>query len=221
MIICIEQTASSIKQEYDVHIEDNYYFVHSGRVFKQQPIIMQRKDQKIIGKWKMTNILNLIPFRYLFGVPSLQRCFNVVMNNRQVANIIYSHLGYRKTFYVISLPTDTALHCYGVSKGDFNYVCIYQGETQIALIETYLTTVDWKYKQKIYLIDGYNGLAEVFAFFAVYYLNYNYCRRFHMSKGSFYKKQWTFSKYNDKYDPSWRELHFPNEDFFGGTGLSE
>lgn len=41
----------------------------------------------------------------------------------------------------------------------------------------------------------------------------------HMSSGSVSEKAWSFSKYADKYDPKWRETHFPDENFFGKTSL--
>ena len=41
----------------------------------------------------------------------------------------------------------------------------------------------------------------------------------HMSAGQTAAKSWSFSKYADKYNPKWRETHFPNENFFGKTSL--
>ena len=89
---------------------------------------------------------------------------------------------------------------------------------QIALLETYLSVNDFKYTHKLYLLDDYNQFADTLSFFVLYYVSYNFSQRFHMSSGSTSAKSWSFSKYN-KYNPKWREIHFPNENFFGKTNL--
>lgn len=111
------------------------------------------------------------------------------------------------------------LHCYFCSKGSFNYVSIYDGDKQIALIETYLTVIDYKYKHKLYILDEYKHLADTLSFFVVYYSSYNFAMRLHNSKGTVWAKSWSLSKYNNKYDPDWRERNFPSENFFGKTSL--
>jgi hypothetical protein len=42
-----------------------------------------------------------------------------------------------------------------------------------------------------------------------------------MSSSSTSEKSWSFSKYDDKYNPKWREIHFPDENFFGKTSLTD
>lgn len=104
-------------------------------------------------------------------------------------------------------------------KGSFHYVSIYQGEKQIALIETFLNTTDYKYYHKLYVLEDYNRFADTLSFFVLYCSNYYFSKRFHMTKGSYSVKSWNFSKYNNKYDPKWRETNFPDENFFGKTSL--
>ena len=111
------------------------------------------------------------------------------------------------------------MHCYTCVKGSFHYVSVYNGMVQIALIETYLNTTDFKYTHKLYVLEEYKRYADKLSFFVVYYASFRLIRRFHMSSGSFYVKSWSFSKYNDKYDPTWRQKNFPDENFFGKMHL--
>ena len=120
----------------------------------------------------------------------------------------------------MALDSGEIFHCYSLSRGSFKYVSIYHGDTQIALVETYLSVNDYKYTHKLYLLDDYNQFADTLSFFVVYYAGYNFAQRMHMTKGSTtYSTVWFFSKYADKYNPNWRETHFPKENFFGKTSL--
>ena len=111
------------------------------------------------------------------------------------------------------------LYSYPVTKGSFEYVAIYNGAKQIALLEIYLTVTDFKYCYKLYLLDDFREWEMMMSFFILYYANRRFAKRFHMSKGTTCVKAWSFSKYNNQYDPQWRETHFPQENFFGKTTL--
>ena len=219
MIIKISQTASNIKQSYDIESENFYYNGDAGSISRLQSITLSNNENTIKGIYNISKWVNYIPFRYLFGEANLTRLFHLYENDNLYGVIVFSKHGFLKSFYVIALDSGEIFHCYSLSRGSFNFVSIYQGDTQIALIETYLSVNDYKYTHKLYLLDEYNQFADTLSFFVLYYASYNFAQRMHMSSGSTSIKSWSFSKYNNKYNPKWRETHFPNENFFGKTSL--
>ena len=219
MIIKISQTASNIKQCYDIESENFYYSGDAGSISRLQSITLSNKENTIKGIYKISKWVNYIPLRYLFGKANLTRVFHLYENDNIYGSIVFSKHGFLKSFYVIALDSGEIFHCYCLSRGSFDYVSVYQGDTQIALLETYLSVNDFKYTHKLYLLDDYNQFADTLSFFVLYYVSYNFSQRFHMSSGSTSAKSWSFSKYNNKYNPKWREIHFPNENFFGKTNL--
>jgi len=219
MIVKISQTASNIKQLFDIESADFYFQGECGSISRVQPITLVNKHTTIKGIFRPSKWVNYIPFKCFFGLPKLTRLFNIYKNENICGCIVFSEHGFMKSFYVIALDSGEIFHCYSRSKDSFNYISIYQDDEQIALIETYLNNDDYKYIHKLYILEDYNKFSDILSFFVLYYSNYNFSRRFHMSKGSYYQKSWSFSKYNDKYDPTWREKNFPNEDFFGKITL--
>lgn len=219
MIIKISQTASNIKQSYDIESENFYYSGDAGSISRLQSITLSNKENAIKGIYNISKWVNYIPLRYLFGEANLTRVFHLYKNDDIYGSIVFSKHGFLKSFYVIALDSGEIFHCYCLSRGSFDYVSIYQGDTQIALIETYLSVNDFKYTHKLYLLDDFSQFADTLSFFVLYYASYNFAKRMHMSKGSVGEKSWGFSKYNNKYNPKWRETHFPTENFFGKTSL--
>lgn len=219
MIIKISQTASNIKQSYDIEGENFYFKGNTGSFCRLQSITMLNKETAIKGVYNISKWINYIPLRYLFGGVNLTRAFHLYKNDNLYGSIVFSKHGFLKSFYVIALDSGEIFYCYSLSRGSFEYISIYQGDTQIALVETYLSVNDLKYTHKLYLLDSYKQFAETFSFFVLYYASYNFSERFHMSGGSTYKKSWSFSKYNNKFNPKWRETYFPDENFFGKTTL--
>ena len=219
MIIKISQTASNIQQSYDIAGENFYFQGNAGSLSRLQTITLSNKEKTIKGLYNVSKWVNYIPFRHLFGEANLTRVFHLYENDNIYGVIVFSKHGFLKSFYVIALDSGEIFHCYTLSRGSFDYVSIYQGEKQIALIETHLNVNDYKYTHKLYVLDEYNDFADTLSFFVLYYASYKFAKRFHMSKSSVNEKAWSFSKYSSKYDPKWRETHFPNENFFGKTNL--
>lgn len=215
MIVKISQTASNIKQSYDIESENFYYSGDAGSISRLQTITLSNKENTIKGIYKISKWVNYIPLRYLFGKANETRHFTLYKNDNTYGNIVFSKHGLFKSFYVIALESGEVFHCYCLSRGSFNYVSVYQGDTQIALIETYLSANDYKYTHKLYVLDAYDRFADALSFFVLYYASYTFAKRIHMSKGSAVQKSWSFSKYDNKYDSKWRETHFPDENFFG------
>ncbi len=219
MIIKIKQTASNVKQTFDIEGENFCFLGEAGCINRFQKIRIFNKEKEIKGNYQLSKWYNYIPFRYLFGYCNLTRVFVLYENENIFGSIMFSQHGFLKSFYVVALDNGEILHCYCRSKDSFDYVSVYKNDNQIALIETYLNVTDFKYAHKLYLKDEFSSLAEVLSFFTVYYSSYNFAERFHMSGGSTYQKSWSFSKYNNKYNSNWREENFPDENFFGKTNL--
>jgi len=219
MIIKISQAASNIKQSYNIEGETFYYSGNAGSISRLQSITLSHKENTIKGIYNISKWVNYIPLRYLFGEANLTRVFHLYKNDNFYGSIVFSKHGFLNSFYVIALDSGEIFHCYPLSRGSFNFVSFYLVDTLIALVEIYLTVNDYKYTHKLYLLDEYNQFADTLSFFVLYYASYNFAQRMHMSSGSVSEKTWSFSKYADKYDPKWRETHFPSENFFGKTSL--
>ena len=219
MIVKISQTASNIKQTFDVESDSFYFHGELGSINQLQTITLSNKDTTIKGIYNLSKWVNYIPFRWLFGKANLTRAFHLYKNENIYGSIVLSKHGFMKSFYVIALDSGEVFLCYSRSKGSFNYVSIYHADKQIALIETYLNITDYKYTHKLYILDVYDKFADTLSFFVLYYANFRFAKRLHMSQGSYYEKSWSYSKYNNKCDPKWRETNFPDENFFGRTSL--
>lgn len=225
MIIKIVQTASSIKQTYEIESENFYYGAKAGSFSRLQPITLVNRENTIKGVYHLSKPVNYIPLRYLFGKPNITRAFRIYKNGNHYGSVVYSKDGFNKNRYLITSDRREEFECYDLYnyRKSFHYISIYRGNVQIALVETYLLAVDYKYTHKLYLLDDYAELAELFSFFVVYYAGYNFAERLHMNKYTIANTghviTWRVSGYSDKYDENWRETHFPNENFFGKMSL--
>ncbi len=219
MIINIKQTSSNIKQEYEIESNDRYFYASAGSFHKLQSIVMKNKDRELVAKWHITPVINHIPFLHLFGYNRKCKKFVISENQTGIAEFSHSKHGYLKSCYLIKEQNGCVLYGYDISLGSFNYMCIFKNKAQIALVETYLTVTDHKYTHKLYLLEEEADYSEILSLFAVYYSNFRFSKRMHMSSGTVHQKERTFSKYNSLYDASWRETHFPSEDFFGKNNI--
>lgn len=219
MIIKITQIASNIKQEYDIDSEGFHFHGTVGNVSILQPITLSNASLTVNGVHQMTQWRNYIPFRLLFGIYSVTRKFCLSRDGKFYGKILLHSNGYWSRHYEILLTDGSSFQCYDRAISSFHYISIYQEEKQIALVETHLRVQDYKYTHKLYLLDEFRPHAETLSFFVLYFASYHFTKRFHMTVGSVSEKSWTFSRYNDRYDPNWRETHFPEENFFGKTHL--
>lgn len=217
MVVKISQTASNTKQTFDIESADFYFWGKLGSINQFQTITLSNKETTIKGIYHLSKWVNYIPFRWILGKVNLTKVFKLYKDENAYGSIVFSNHGFMKNFMVIALDRGEIFHCYSRSIGSFNYVSIYEGDKQIALIETHLNTNDYKYTHKLYVLDDYRQFADTLSFFVLYYVNHRFTKRFHMSKGPYYEKSWSYSKYNEKYDPKWRETNFPDENFFGKT----
>ena len=207
IIVEFSQTASNIKQLYDISFEKEYFQGKIGSFSRIQSITLWNKDTIVKGIYHLSKWLHYIPLRYLFGKANLTRVFQLHRNDIIYGSVAFSQHGVYKSFYDITLNSGEIFYCYPCAKGSFDYVSIYLRDKQIALIKTNLSTNDYKYRHKLYLIEEFRVFADTLSFFVWYYANYTFSKRFHMSKNSVSTKAWSFSKYNNKYDPRWRETN--------------
>ena len=214
MIIKITQTASNIKQLFDIDGQDITAQGELGRYHQYQKITLTHKENTLSGEFTFSKPVNYIPFRYLFKKQNKVQKFVFCKNDKPCGDIINSIEGFYKSRNVITLNDGNVFYCYSRSKGRFNYISIYHNDRQIALKETYLTTTNYKFTHKLYILDEYDSFWDVLTFYVLYYANFNFSERFHMSAGKSFEASYSFSAYNKKFNPTWREKH-PNENFFG------
>lgn len=216
MVIKISQTASNIMQKFDIYYDYNYmYEGELGSYNRYQKILLKKNEEAILeGRFYVSSAKNFIPFRHLFGLEDLSQNVKIFDKENEIASFVYSKHGFLKSCYKITYK-DKAINCYKYSKGRFDYVSFYLNEKQIAELQIYTTIVDQKYNYKIYLLDEYKELTEILSMFVLYYANYNYTERFHMSKGTEVSYTlYQLTRYKKKYNPSWVSTHFSQSNFF-------
>ena len=217
MILLIRQTASNISQEFEIYADDRYLYGGAlGRWHRYQAIRLWDNKGKPVMQGEY-----LMPWQdgQMGEKGWLSQGCRITRGEVDAGNFVYVQESFKKSHYRITLPGDKTIEVYARDKGAFEYLSVYDGEQQIALVEIYLTTEDYKYTYKLYLLETHDELGDILALFILYYANWNYAKRFHMSKGSMHVRSWSYSAYNDRYDPTWRERHFPRENFFGKVGL--
>lgn len=211
MIIRIHQTHTGLKSKYDIESDGFLFQGERGGLHDAQDITMQGRDTTLTGRFCLPAPQDVIPLIGVFGVEQQTRKFEVTRNGSVIGSVWKSLHGWGKSCYVIEFADGTALRCYSRCKGSFDYVSVYDGETQIALLENYLRSMEGRHDHKLYLLDACKAYAEILAWFAMYYAQHEVQGHGDMT----FTYSWSY--YNKKYDPSWRETHFPEENFFGKT----
>lgn len=101
MIVKISQTASNIKQLYDIK-SDNFSFQGEfGNVSRLQSITLFNKNTTIKGIYNFSKWVNYIPLRYLFGKANLTRVFCLYRNEEIYGSIVFSKHGFLKAFMLL------------------------------------------------------------------------------------------------------------------------
>ena len=143
MIIKATQTASNIKQEYDIYVDDRYFKGRSGGICRFQNIYLSRNDTVIKGSYTFPRFDPNIPFSSLLGTSAVTKRFRISRDGKNYAEVMYTTQGVCKNCYVINTESGKSLVLYRCFKGSFNYISVYHNEKQIALIETYLNISDY------------------------------------------------------------------------------
>lgn len=220
MIISVEQTASRFKQTFSIY--HNSDWVYDGRLGNwngYQDIVLDKNQETVsVASSKKAPWTHYIPFRHWFGKESRRKIFEIENEN---TGFFLSRHGIFKSFYIITVKGRTLI-AYDRSIGGYDYVSIYLqnldgNEEQIALIETHMTAVNNQYVHKAYLLDAYEAYKDILSLFVLYYSNFRFARQNRGNYGIHVEKSWTLSPYNDKYDPQWKETHFPEKGLFEST----
>lgn len=211
MIIRIRQRENGLRLRYDLDGEGFLFQGERGGMAPVQPITLAGCDVTLTGTYRLSSPVNHVPLLGIFGAEQRTRVFEISRNGGVIGTAAKSLHGWGKSCYVIDLADGTELRCYSRRKGQFDYVAIYEDAEQIALLENYLRAVDGRHDHKLYLLDAYSRHAEVLAWFALYYAQHEVEQTGDVTFAI------SFSRYDGKVDPAWRETHFPEENFFGKT----
>lgn len=155
------------------------------------------------ASYEVSSIRSHIPFGYLLGGPVEKDIYNCQKNGKQLCRFSKRLISPGKQYYVISLGKTTAFRAYFIGLGS-SFICIYDNDRQIAVVECSEHTSDNCDNYLIYLLDEYSELADIISLFTVYFDNLN-----NTSRGSGHigeKTSYTytpFTAYKDKYDPDW------------------
>lgn len=140
MIIKISQTSARIKPSYDIYIGDKYYQGDLGGLSQLQSIALSGDGSVLKGVFSPSSWYNYIKLRHYFGKENITQVFYLYKNDEQYGKFYYSQHGFMKSYYVIALNNGEVFHCYYRSIDSFDYISIYNGDKQIALVETNLST---------------------------------------------------------------------------------
>ena len=118
---------SNTKRTFSISGEDFYFNGKVGALCPIQKIILTNKEITITGVYKMSNLLNYIPFVYTFGKKKLTRKFDIYKDEAFCGSVLnYAH-GFLQNLYVITLDNGELIKCYKCSKGSFLHVDAYRG----------------------------------------------------------------------------------------------
>ena len=117
MIVKISQTASNIKQTFDIESDVFYFQGKVGQFSRFQPITLSNKDTKMKGVYHLSKWINYIPFRWLFRKENHTKIFYLYKNENIYGSIMFSQRGFMKSFHVITLNSGEIFHCYCRAKG--------------------------------------------------------------------------------------------------------
>jgi len=215
MKIQINQTKANFKSEFEIFFDDNTsYYAKASWVSRIFNCTLFDKENNLLLKTAYdvkTNWRNKIPLKWLAGSPKLSRACNLMDAENEKGVFLLSTTGFLKSFYLIAYK-DMVLRGYVVAKGATKYIALYdsQKDEQVGLVVKPLDVDNNLDKYTLYLLDDTNCDPVVLSFFVVYYDNWNCGNQgevvLHKREIS---REWSWSKYNKKYDPDWLSKHFP------------
>ena len=214
MKIQINQTKANFKNEFEIICnEETTHFAKASWGSKVFDCTVNDKNGNQILKTVYDvgiNWRNRIPFKWVSGSPKLSQVCNLIDSGGHDGVFLLSKIGFLKSFYLIAYK-NMILRGYAVAKGDVKYVALYDAEKdeQVGLLVKPLNVDNNLDRYTLYLLDDADCDLTVLAFFAVYYDNWNYGnhREFVLHKREI-SREWTWSRYNKKYDPDWLTDNF-------------
>lgn len=218
---------SDLDGDFEFYYDQSYtYRGQCSYSFSTKDILMhQNQEVRIWARHKYSTPVNYIPLIHWLGVTKTKHKFVVYDELISIATITHQQKSHKRR-YKIELTDSDVLFVYAYIKDDFHYLSVYKSifkqEKQIALIER-LVGISCKYK--LYLPDEFSDLANVLSIFMLYYENHiNSFKPYFIitplgfsviTSSDFIYERFCNSKTAQTYDPTWRERHFPNENFFG------
>ena len=235
MIIKLSQTDTPFKKTaFDITGTTIPFSGEYGGVSQVQSLCLKADEYSLTGKFILPTIKDYVPYRHLFGKENITQHFQIFKSEEPYGHFYLSSHGLYKTCYKICLTSGETFYCYFRTIKDFCYISIYLNDVQIALVEVFLSLYnDRKREYKLYLLDDYIKYTDSLTLFVIYYANHNFDTghsssiipsnnkhthlypKTHLYKGTSWTYSYSHSRYNNKYDPKWRETHFPYENFFG------
>ena len=138
MIINVEQTASNLKQRFDISFDgEEYCSGKLGRWSRWQKIELSRREEPILfGRFAFARWSHYIPFRHFFGISSFRRGLRVTRGEEPVGKFVYSKDGLFKSKYVLTLENGIEFYAYPLSGGHEDAVPLQIGWKVRSLGET-------------------------------------------------------------------------------------
>ena len=156
MIMTAKQTASNIAQTYEVSIDGTYVYAGSlGRFHRFQPIeLMDKNNTPVLkGRWYLSKWIHYLPFAWTLEKHTVTRKCVITSSTGETASIGFTRQRAFEDVYTLWLPCGEELEAYAVAVGDYEYVSIYRKDHQVALLELYLTAIDYCYIYKMYVLE--------------------------------------------------------------------
>ncbi len=150
------------------------------------------------------NLLNeAIPMKYLVGLSTTFDKFEILKDNQNIGSFYILRAGvWDKAFFVEI--NGKVFKGYSIAAGYKEVVVFFEDEKQIAQITKPLSTINNLDEYLLHILDGYNELFEILAFFTIYYdyKKYNNSGEI-VSKSAEISFRYTFGKNSKKYDENW------------------
>ncbi len=218
MVIDLQQIDASGAQQGFLLSKDRspYCRAQVGNLNRMQGISLQfSKKEPLCGSFEPPALKDCIPLLHWLGVERCSRRLRVETDGGTVAHFAYSRHGFCKSCYRITLSGGEEILCYLHASNSFSYLCFYKDGVQIALAETYLVSTNGAYNHKLYLLDEYGAHADICALLVLHHANHTLTKSLSAQNHTVYHHALSFSRYTCKFDPTWRERHFPKENFWG------
>lgn len=205
MIINIVQITAALKHDFRISFDNKLtYNGRLGSLNRRQNIVMTDDEgNELKAVYQFRGIINYVPFLYFFGRSKYKNCYDCYKQENKIGGFSHAAEGfYRHKFVITDDEKNNELYAYVVSKGD-SHICIYIGDVQIAQVEIAMRIKNGCNEYVLYLLDEYSYLADLLSMFVLYYDNLHNTNRGEMQIGTSTSWEYSFSKYNNKFSPTW------------------
>ena len=210
MIISVRQKKTAITNKFDVFYDTNWRFeAKLGTFSGLQKIQMdnQRRDLHYILSFKFEKQLNGFadPASEAFISPGEENLLVCSYKQRTDGGGRYLVLSYGERDVIIR----------AFANGSFEYLTIFEGNEQIGLAEHNLTVWDNCHIYKLYIRQEYVDLADALVLAVLRHHALHFLVPFKNRRG----QTRLFTRYSSaseaRYEVTWLEKYFPDENFYG------